>query len=106
MYDDILVPKELMFDDQYRYLSDSAKVLYSIILTQFIEGLNSDKQMYPCDNDGKVYVNVSKQDLFHFLNLNPTLFNKRLRELIHNGLLMIDGQDGDLLKTRIILLGQ
>ncbi|NWN86767.1 MAG: replication initiator protein A [Staphylococcus sp.] len=105
MFDNILVPKALMFDEQYRFLSDSAKVLYSLILTQFMEGLNSNHKISKCDANGEAYVNVNKQNLFDFLNLDLFLFNKKLRELVHNDLLIIDGQEGDILKTRIFLLG-
>lgn len=106
MFDNILVPKELMFDEQYRFLSDSAKVLYSLILTQFMEELYSNHKMNKCDDNGKVCVNVNKQKLFDFLNLDLFLFNKKLKELVHNDLLIIDGQEGNILKTRIFLLGK
>lgn len=106
MFDNILVPKELVFDEQYRFLSDSAKVLYSLILTQFMERLYSNHKMSKCDDNGKVYVNVNKQKLFDFLNLDLFLFNKKLKELVHNDLLIIDGQEGNILKIRIFLLGK
>lgn len=106
MLDNILIPKILMFDAQYRYLSDSAKVLYSLILTKFMEELDSNNQLYPCDDEGKVYVNVSRKRLYDFLNLDLLLFNKKLDELVHNDLLIIDEQEDDLLKVRIILLGK
>ena len=62
--------------------------------------------MTKCDDNGKVYVNVNKQKLIDFLNLDLFLFNKKLRALVHNDLLIIDGQKGNILKTRIFLLGK
>ena len=103
LHDDILIPKELLFSDQYRYISDNAKIIFSVILTKFLNE-HRNEYKYHCDNEHKVSVSISKKHLAQFTNLDAFHFKKRLSELIHNDLLVIDDQKGDLLKTRITLL--
>lgn|SRR5699024_8544361 len=103
---DVLIPKELMTNEQYRNLSNDTKMIYSLILTNFFETLIKNNMTISCDNNEKASVEVSSKILFNSLNLSNSVFNKKLYELVHNNLIEIEVFTDTLLKVNIVVLGK
>lgn len=85
-YDDFYsIPADIVTSP---YLSDSAKILYSILLFKYIEARKSNQ----VDDDGRVFISYSQADMASDLHRSERTIRRLLNELANSGLIVIQSK--------------
>ncbi|MGN0362963.1 MAG: replication initiator protein A [Bilifractor sp.] len=83
LLDSYSLPSQLVKEDQYNCLTDSAKILYGILLQKYIEAARGGNR----DRSGKVYINYSQRDMAADLHCSTRSIRRFISELKRAGLI-------------------
>lgn len=83
LLDSYSLPSQLVTEDRYHCLTDSAKILYGILLQKYIESARGGKR----DRSGKVYINYSQKDMASDLHCSTRNIRYLISELKQAGLI-------------------
>lgn len=81
--DSYYLPSSLVSSEEYEKLSDSSKILYSILMKKYIEAAKTGNR----DRSGKVFINYSQTDMASDLGCSTRSIRRYIYELKQAGLI-------------------